>query len=616
MLRARLTLKLPVLVVGAVLLTAATVAVLAISIGRGILRQGALEELVERREVYASAVDFYIGGARGLIGVTADRPAMREFARHWLTPSAAPADAAAIEGFRRALAATVLQHADAFEYLMLLKPDGTVYVLEPARLERELSHRNLAFAAWYKDALAAFDTVVSDLHISPATQRPTVVVAAPVRGPDGVIIGVWAGGLQLARLSKLGSVESSESSSRASRAYGYVADRHGLILAHQSNPNYVEQQTDFSSVPSVQRALSGSAGAGQFLNPIDGEVKLGAYRTLAGSGWVVVYAIPLAVALAPVNLLTKGILLSTAALATLVGLLAFVMARRITGPIQQLTAAARTIGTGDVAQRIDVRTGDEVQTLGEEFNRMAAALGEKEAQLHRRAEELQTANRELEAFSYSVSHDLRAPLRAMDGFTRILLAEEGGTLSPEGIRYLGLVRENAGYMGHLVDGLLTFSRLGRQAVSRTPVATDEVVRLALDELQAEQEGRHVEVIKGDLPACEGDPGLLRQVWVNLLSNAFKFTRDREEARIEVGCQTADGVPVYFVKDNGIGFDMRYAHKLFGVFQRLHRQEDYAGTGVGLAIVQRIVHRHGGRVWAEGKEGQGAAFYFTLSGGGA
>ena len=612
MLRARLTLKLPVLVVGAVLLTAATVAVLAISIGRGILRHAALEELVERREVYASAVDFYIGGARGLIGVTADQPAMREFARHWLTPSAAPVDPAAIEGFRRALAATVLQHADAFEYLMLLKPDGTVYVLEPRRLERELSHRNLAFAAWYKDALAAPDTVVSDLHISPATQRPTVVVAAPVRGTDGVIIGVWAGGLQLARLSKLGSVGSG---SGASRAYGYVADRHGLILAHQSNPTYVEHQTDFSSVPSVQRALGGRAGAGQFSNPIDGEVKLGAYRTLPGSGWAVVYAIPLAVALAPVNLLTKGILLSTAALATLVGLLAFVMARRITGPIQQLTAAARTIGTGDVAQRIDVRTGDEVQTLGEEFNRMAAALGEKETQLIRRAEELQTANRELEAFSYSVSHDLRAPLRAMDGFTRILLAEEAGTLSPEGIRYLGLVRENAGYMGHLVDGLLTFSRLGRQAVSRQAVSIEEVVRLALDERHAEQEGRHVEVVKGDLPPCEGDPRLLRQVWVNLLSNAFKFTRNREEARIELGCEMADGVPVYFVKDNGIGFDMRYVDKLFGVFQRLHRQEDYEGTGVGLAIVQRIVHRHGGRVWAEGKEGQGAAFYFTLPGGG-
>ena len=611
MLRARLTLKLPVLVVGAVLLTAATVAVLAISIGRGILRQAALEELVERREVYASAVDFYIGGARGLIGVTADRPAMREFARHWLTPSAPPADPAALEGFRHALAATVLQHADAFEYLMLLKPDGTVYVLEPARLERELSHRNLAFAAWYKDALTAPDTVVSDLHISPATQRPTVVVAAPVRDTDGVIIGVWAGGLQLARLSKLGSVGAGAG---ASRAYGYVADRHGLILAHQSNPSYVEHQTDFSSVPSVQGALRGSAGAGQYFNPIDGEVKLGAYRTLVDSGWAVVYAIPLSVALAPVYVLTKGILFSTAALATLVGLLAFVTARRITGPIQQLTAAARTIGTGDVAQRIDVRTGDEVQTLGEEFNRMAAALGEKEAQLHRRAEELQTANRELEAFSYSVSHDLRAPLRAMDGFTRILLAEEAGTLSAEGIRYLGLVRENAGYMGHLVDGLLAFSRLGRQAVSRQAVSIEEVVRLALDELQAEQEGRHVEVITGDLPACEGDPRLLRQVWVNLLSNAFKFTRDRQDARIELGCETADGVPVYFVKDNGIGFDMRYADKLFGVFQRLHRQEDYEGTGVGLAIVQRIVHRHGGRVWAEGKEGQGAAFYFTLPGG--
>jgi len=613
MLRARLTLKLPVLVVGAVLLTAATGAVLAISIGRGILRQATLAELVERREIYASAVDFYIGGARGLIGVTADRPVMREFARHWLVPSAHSVDPAAIETFRRILAATILQHADAFEYLMLLKPDGTIYVLEPGRLERELSRRDVAFTAWYKDALAAPDTVVSDLHISPATQRPTVVVAAPVRDTDGTIIGIWAGGLQLSKLSKLGAVASI---SGAARSYGYVTDRRGLILAHQANATYVEQQTDFSSVPSVQRALRGGAGADQFLDPIDGEVKLGAYRQLADAGWAVVYDIPLAVALAPVNVLTKGILLSSAALATLVGFLAFVTARRITGPVQRLTAAARTIGTGDFAQRIDVRTGDEIETLGEELNRMATALGEKEAQLHRRAEELQTANRELEAFSYSVSHDLRAPLRAMDGFTRILLAEEGGTLSPEGIRYLGLVRQNAGRMGHLVDGLLTFSRLGRQAVARQTVAIDEVARLALDEFQAEREGRHVEVITGDLPACEGDPGLLRQVWVNLLSNAFKFTRDREEARIELGGLVADGVPVYFVKDNGIGFDMRYVDKLFGVFQRLHRQEDYEGTGVGLAIAQRIVHRHGGRVWAEGKEGQGAAFYFTLPGGGA
>jgi signal transduction histidine kinase len=597
----------------AVLLTAAIGALLAIVTGRGILRQATLTEVAERREMYANAVELYVDGARALIAISAERPSMREFAQHWLTRAAPSGEPAPIEAFRRVLAVPVLRDADVFEYLMLLKPDGTVYLVEPARLERDLSHQDVAFAAWYKDVLESKDPIISDLHISPATQRPTVVVAASVRGPDGRIVAIWAGGLRLAWLSKIGSLASIPS---AERGYGYVTDRRGLIMAHQANPSYVENQTDFSSVPSVRTALVGGSLVGQFLNPIDGEQKLGASRRLARSGWVIVYAVPLAIALAPVNLLTQGIVLGSAALAALVGILAFVTAKRIASPIDRLTAGARTIGTGDFSQRIDVRTGDEIEELGEEFNRMAAALGEKEAQLHRRAGELQGANRELEAFSYSVSHDLRAPLRAMDGFTRILLAEEGGTLSAEGIRYLGLVRQNASHMGHLVDGLLTFSRLGRQAVSRQTVAIDEVARLALDEFQGEREARHVEVIMGDLPACEGDPGLLRQVWVNLLSNAFKFTRDREEARIELGAQMADGGPVYFVKDNGVGFDMRYVDKLFGVFQRLHRQEDYDGTGVGLAIVQRIVHRHGGRVWAEGKEGQGAAFYFTLPGGGA
>jgi light-regulated signal transduction histidine kinase (bacteriophytochrome) len=229
-----------------------------------------------------------------------------------------------------------------------------------------------------------------------------------------------------------------------------------------------------------------------------------------------------------------------------------------------------------------------------------------------RTAQLEDAVKELEAFSYSVSHDLRAPLRAVNGFSRILLEEYAPQLAPDAQGYLRMVGDNAQQMGRLIDDLLAFSRLGRQPLRTQRVLPVEVVRGALDELAPEQEGRHVEIVLGELAACQADAVLLRQVYVNLLSNALKFTRRRDTARIEIDSRKVDGEVTYFVKDNGAGFDMRYADKLFGVFQRLHRAEDYDGTGVGLAIVNRIVHRHGGRVWAEASPDQGATFFFTLS----
>ena len=230
----------------------------------------------------------------------------------------------------------------------------------------------------------------------------------------------------------------------------------------------------------------------------------------------------------------------------------------------------------------------------------------------RAEEEIRQLNAELEAFSYSVSHDLRAPLRAVDGFSRAVLEDFGAQLPEEGQRYLQRIREGAQRMGILIDDLLTLSRMSRAPLSKRKVNTEELVRGVLDDLRFMKEGRQIELHIGNLPECTGDPDLLKQVWSNLLSNAFKYTRQRAVTVVEAGCVGDSGENVYFVRDNGTGFDMRYAHKLFGVFQRLHGDEEYEGTGVGLAIVQRIMHRHGGRVWAEAAVDRGATFHFTMN----
>ncbi len=236
---------------------------------------------------------------------------------------------------------------------------------------------------------------------------------------------------------------------------------------------------------------------------------------------------------------------------------------------------------------------------------------ELEQRVAERTAELQSANAELDAFCHSVSHDLRAPLRTIDGFSRMAIEDYGASLPEEGRRYLRLVGEGAKQMTSLINDLLAFSRLGRQALAKRTISPAEIAHEALRELSVDLDDPHVQIAFGELPACLADAVLLKQVFVNLISNALKFTRMREVARIKIGSEPRHGQPVYYVKDNGVGFDMKYAEKLFQVFQRLHRSEDYKGTGVGLSIVKRIIERHGGRVWAEAKPDEGATFFFTV-----
>ncbi len=279
----------------------------------------------------------------------------------------------------------------------------------------------------------------------------------------------------------------------------------------------------------------------------------------------------------------------------------------------------RVIGVINVeSQEVDAFSESEERLLTTIAGLLATAMErlQSEAELEKRVRDrtadLEAANAELESFSYSISHDLRAPLRGIDGYSRLLQEEYASFLDTEGIHYLARVRQSAQRMGLLIDDLLKFSRLNRQPLHKQAINPTEMVHDLLQELKTEYAQRSVEFIVGDLPPCEVDPVLLRQVFMNLLTNALKYSSKQELARIEINCQQDGSQNIYFVRDNGVGFDMRYVDKLFRVFQRLHHTDEFEGTGVGLAIVQRIIQRHGGHVWAEGELHKGATFYFALN----
>jgi signal transduction histidine kinase len=323
----------------------------------------------------------------------------------------------------------------------------------------------------------------------------------------------------------------------------------------------------------------------------------------------------------------------------------------IARPVQQLAAAARSVSAQDYSVRVPAAGKDELGLLIETFNEMLARVQQRDAQLqdareglerrvHERTRELENEleerrkaeaeilrlnavaevrlkemtalNREIEAFSYSVSHDLRAPLRHVNGFVDLLMARSKDQLDEKSRRYLTVIADGAKQMGRLIDDLLSFSRMSRTEMAQTTIPLDALVREVLPEVQRDAQGREIEWSLERLPEVKGDRAMLRIVFTNLLSNAVKYTRGKPHAKIEVGARAGEnGEAVVFVKDNGVGFDMKYADKLFGVFQRLHRAEEFEGTGIGLATVRRIIYRHGGKTWAESEPGAGATFYVTI-----
>ncbi|MES2703300.1 MAG: ATP-binding protein [Bacteroidota bacterium] len=320
-------------------------------------------------------------------------------------------------------------------------------------------------------------------------------------------------------------------------------------------------------------------------------------------------------------LLIAGMVLVAGFITALI--ISYFLQQMISSRLLALVAKTREVtATGNYSLRVESDDNDEIGILSKEFNgllgqidKMETSLREANSDLERRVQirtaELESANKELESFSYTVSHDLKAPLRAINGFTDILVKKYADQIDDKGKEIAGIIVANARKMGQLIQDLLEFSRIGRKELTMDNVSMDDIVQHVLTEMKAQNPDRNVSVKVAGLPPAHGDKNLLTQVWVNFIGNAYKYSGHKEKAEIEIGTYKQGKDNVFFIKDNGAGFDMRYIDKLFRVFQRLHGSDEFEGTGVGLAIVNRIVTRHGGKVWAEGKPDQGATFSFSL-----
>jgi signal transduction histidine kinase len=353
----------------------------------------------------------------------------------------------------------------------------------------------------------------------------------------------------------------------------------------------------------IQLAVQARKGVGPSID-YRGKNIMAVWKYLTYPGWGMVVKVDASEVFAPIQEYKDWMIIIGLIVIVCVALMSVFVARSISNPVVELMQATKRIASGDLTSKIDIKSRDEIGRLASSFNAMVHSLKQ-------RTTELEISNKELEAFSYSVSHDLRAPLRGMDGFSKLLLQEYADELDEHGKDYLQRVRKASQKMARLIDDLLALSRLSRQEMTYASVNLSRLAGSITKELKETEPERQVDFDIQEGVVAYGDADLLSIVIDNLLQNAWKFTGKKPSAKIELGVTHVSGEAAYFVRDDGVGFDMTYVGKLFGAFQRLHSEKEYHGTGIGLATVKRMINRHGGRVWAEGEVDKGATFYFTI-----
>ena len=519
----------------------------------------------------------------------------------------------------QALFAKVMQGGERYSALAAATPDGRIFASFPSR-DQSLS---ISDRPYFQRLLETWDFVVGQAQTGRVSGKPTMTFAYPVLDESGQLRAVLVTGLDLNWLGEF--LQHLDLPEHASLIF---ADQRGTILYGFPDPERYLGRS-MPEAPVIKAMLDRGEGTEKTWDLAGGTVNFFGFAQVGPKdlGLHLAVGMPRDAAIIPVrrdlerNLIWLGLVALISLTAAWLGVDLFIIRR-----VNELLRVTDRLAAGDLA----VRAGPSYQSgelglLARSFDRMADALQERDARLKEAARELnrrvrelnertgqlEEANKELESFSYSVSHDLRAPLRAIAGFSRILVEEYASRLDDEGKRYLDVIQNDTRKMGKLIDDLLALSRFGRKVMRAADFDMERLAEAVFKELQGTEPGRNLKIRFKPMPPARGDRDMIRQVLVNLLSNAIKFTRTREFAEIEVSGWSAEAENVYCVRDNGVGFEMAYVEKLFGVFQRLHAADQFEGTGVGLAIVQRVIHRHGGRVWAESKEGEGAAFYFTL-----
>lgn len=347
----------------------------------------------------------------------------------------------------------------------------------------------------------------------------------------------------------------------------------------------------------------------------DGQQLLASIKPVNHTRWRVLTDRPYKKIVAPASAFLQMALSTGIVIIAIGALLAWMISRSITGPLQRLAIATTAVESGNYGTAVSVESRDELGQLARMFNAMTEKVQQSqknlEEKVQHRTAQLEATNQELEAFSYSVSHDLRAPLRAVSGYAMMLKEDYTEKLDEEGNRVLHMIVSNARMMGLLIDDLITFSKIGRRESQYRPVDMKQLADTCIQELQPLKGNHNLTIKTGNIAPCYGDGNLLKQVWMNLISNAIKYSSKEKNPVIEIGSRMETDRVIYFVRDNGVGFDMKYSDKLFGVFERLHSHDEFEGTGIGLALSKRIIHKQGGEIWADATKGFGATFYFSI-----
>jgi signal transduction histidine kinase len=591
-----------------VVVSIAVLSLLTVSASRSSLREHVLAANLTAATLLARTVEAYVADAVSIAVEATGRPKLRHeiASRNW--------------GEATRVLENVRRHFEKFEYLFVQSPDGIIRARVPAAstIGRDFSHR-----PFFQEAARTRRPFVSDAYVSEALGRPVVSIAAPVLDGD-VLLGVFVGALSLDAMSRFVAAIGPEDGGHA-----YIVDRKGLLVAHSRRPR-TAALADLSAQPVVRAVMAGGSGTLEFEDPEGAGPLLSAYVPIPGLGWGVVAAKPASAARAAVSRLVRWLVAAAVACTLVAVLLAWRFARTLTGPLSRIAAASERLATGN----LDARTGlpggaGEVGQLARAFDRMAAALERRRSEAERAAAEvrrlnaelerrvadrtaqLEALNRELGDFTYTVSHDLKAPLRGMEGYARAVLEDYGDRLDETGRRYLGTIGSAARRLGELIDDLLRYSRLERREMRWQSVPLRPLLEELRAELEPEIQARRL-TVRWDLgvDTVQGEREGLREALANLVSNAVKFSR-RDGGTITLGARRVDDAVVLSVGDEGIGFDMKYHDRIFRIFERLQRDEEYPGTGVGLAIVRKVAERHGGRAWAESQPGRGSTFHLAL-----